>query len=71
MDAYDFPTNLERLQVPVLLIWGDQFFYLQFRDAVTRRIKNHQVVVIKNGRFLLPADHPEEVGQATLKFLGV
>lgn len=71
VDAYDFPTNLERLQGPVLLIWGDHFFYLQFRDEVTRRIKNHQVVVIKNGSFLLPADHPEEVGQATLKFLGV
>jgi pimeloyl-ACP methyl ester carboxylesterase len=70
IDEYDFAPNLERLQVPVLLIWGEHFYYLQFRDEVTRRIKNHRVVVIKGGRFILPADHAEEVGAATLEFLG-
>lgn len=71
IDEYDFRSNIERLQCPVLLIWGEHFFYLQFRDEVTSRIKNHQVVIIKGGRFVLPVEYPEEVGKATMKFLGV
>ncbi|MFC2006171.1 alpha/beta fold hydrolase [Chloroflexota bacterium] len=65
----DRAAEMERLQCPVLLIWGEHFFYLQFRDEVTRRIKNHQVLVIKGGRFSVVWENPEEVGQATLKFL--
>lgn len=67
--AYDFPTSLERLQVPTLLIWGEHFVYRQFQEEVIRRVKNNQVVIIKGGRFLLPIDHTEEVGRAILNFL--
>ena len=66
---YDIPGNLERLQCPVLLLWGEHFLYLQFREEFTRRIKHHQVLVIQNGRFCLPWKHPEAVGQAPLAFV--
>ena len=71
VDTYDLASNLERLELPVLLVWGDNFFYFKYREEIIRRVKNNQVVVIKDGRFLLPADHADEVGQATLKFLGL
>ncbi|MFC2005608.1 alpha/beta fold hydrolase [Chloroflexota bacterium] len=66
---FDRNVEMERLQCPVLLVWGEHFHYVQFQDEFTRRIKNHQVVVIKGGRYNVPWEFPEEVGQATLKFL--
>lgn len=69
VDDYDLASNLERLQCPVLLVWGEHFFYLKYRDEVTRRLKDHQVLVIKNGRFNLPWEFPDLIGQTVLKFL--
>lgn len=69
LTMYDFHTNLECLQVPVLLMWGEHFVYRQFQEEVVRRVKNNRVMVIKGGRFLLPIDHTEEVAQAILNFL--
>ena len=66
---YDMPANLERLQCPVLLIWGEHFLYLQCREEFTRRIQHHQPLVIPGGRFCLPWEHPAAVGQATLDFV--
>ncbi len=67
--VYDFHGNLERLQVPVLLIWGEHFPYAQYRDQAKRRVKNSRDLVIKGGRFLVPVDHTSEVAQAILNFL--
>ena len=66
---YDLPSNMERLQCPVLLIWGKYFFYLKFREEFTCRIKDHQILIINGGRFSVAWEHAVEVGQATLKFL--
>ncbi len=68
--AYDQPRNLARVQCPVLVVWGDHFFAVQFRDEFTKHIKNHQVLVVKNARFAPHAEYPEEVGGAIMKFLG-
>ncbi|MFC2005462.1 alpha/beta fold hydrolase [Chloroflexota bacterium] len=68
-EELDRAAEMERLQCPVLLVWGEHFHYLQFRDELTRRIKNHQVLVIKGGRMSIAWEFPEELGQATLKFL--
>ncbi|MFC1966924.1 alpha/beta fold hydrolase, partial [Chloroflexota bacterium] len=70
LGEYDTISNLERLQHPVLIIWGEHFFAVQFRDEFTRHIKNHQVFVVKDARLNPLVDHPTEVGQAVLKFLG-
>ena len=67
--AYDQPNNLDRVRCPVLVVWGDHFFAVQFRDEFTKHIKNHQVLVVKNARFAAHAEYPEEVGGAILKFL--
>lgn len=68
--VYDFHGNLDRLQVPTLLIWGEHFPYTQHREHAKRRVKNSRELVIKGGRFLLPVDHTDEVAQAILTFLG-
>jgi pimeloyl-ACP methyl ester carboxylesterase len=68
--VYDFHGSLERLRVPTLLMWGEHFVYRQFQEEVIRRVKNNKVIVIKNGRFLLPVDHTDEVARAILEFLG-
>ena len=66
---YDWPRNLARIQCPVLLIWGEHNSYLRVRDEFTRRIKNHQELIVKGGRHGVHWEFPEEVGQATFKFL--
>ncbi|MFC1965600.1 alpha/beta fold hydrolase [Chloroflexota bacterium] len=70
LGEYDTISNLESLQCPVLIIWGDHFFAVQFRDEFIRHIKNPQVLVVKDARLNPLSEHPEEVGQAVLKFLG-
>ena len=67
---YDFHGNLDRLQVPVLMIWGEHFPYTQHKDHAKKRVKNSQELVIKGGRFLVPVDHAAEVAQAILTFFG-
>ena len=67
--VYDFHGNLNRLQVPTLLMWGENFAYTQHKEEAKARVKNSQEVVIKEGRFLLPVDHTDEVAQAILRFL--
>ena len=67
---YDQPNNLDRVQCPVLVVWGDHFFAVQFRDEFTKHLKNHQVLVVKDARFAPHSEYPEEVGGAILKFLG-
>jgi pimeloyl-ACP methyl ester carboxylesterase len=69
LDAYDIASSLERLKSPVLLIWGDHFRYARFREEFTRRIAGSRVVIVKDGRFCLPWERPEEVGAAVLDFL--
>ncbi len=59
------PANLERLQCPVLLIWGEHFLSLQCREEFTRRMQHHPPLVIPGGRFCLPWEPPAAVGQAT------
>ncbi|MFC2005464.1 alpha/beta fold hydrolase [Chloroflexota bacterium] len=68
-EELDRAAELERLQQPVLLVWGEHFYLLKLRDEIIRRIKNHQVLIIKGGRMSIPWEFPEELGQATLKFL--
>ncbi|MFC1861986.1 alpha/beta fold hydrolase [Chloroflexota bacterium] len=69
IEEYDLASNLERLQCPVLLMWGDHFHRFQFKDEFSRRIKNNQVLVIKDGRYNVAWEHPEEVGEAILRFM--
>lgn len=66
---YDMNSTMERIGCPVLLIWGEHFFYLQFKDEYTRRIKNNQVHVIKGGRFMPETDFADEIAGTVLKFL--
>lgn len=67
---YDMNSTMERIPCPTLLIWGEHFFYLQFREEFTRRIKNHQVHVIKGGRFMPEIDFADEIARTVLKSLG-
>lgn len=66
--VHDYGAALERLQQPALLIWGENFHYSKFRDEFTRRIKNHELVLIKGARFALTWERPDEIGRAATEF---
>ncbi|HEY7494446.1 MAG TPA: hypothetical protein VIH59_25510 [Candidatus Tectomicrobia bacterium] len=53
------PTSSGKVHWP----WGRR------HEECTRRIKNHQALVIQGGRFCLPWEHPAAVGRATLDFV--
>ncbi len=69
IQEYDLPSNLERLECPALVVWGDHFFYARFQNEIIRRIRNAATLTVKGGRFLLSIDHADELGQEVLKFL--
>jgi pimeloyl-ACP methyl ester carboxylesterase len=66
--VHDYGAGLERLQQPTLLIWGENFHYSKFRDEFTRRIRNHQLMLIEDARFALTWERPEKIGRAAIDF---
>lgn len=65
---HDYGAALERLQQPALLIWGENFHYSQFHGEFTRRIRKHELMLIKDARFALTWERPDEVGRAAAAF---
>jgi pimeloyl-ACP methyl ester carboxylesterase len=66
--THDYGAALARLQQPTLLIWGEHFHYSKFREEFTRRVRNHQLILIKDARFALTWERPEEIGRAATAF---
>jgi len=66
--THDYGAALERLRQPTLLIWGRNFHYSQFHGEFTRRIRNHELMMIDDARFALTWERPDEVGRAATRF---
>ena len=66
--THDYGASLEALQHPTFLIWGENFHYAKFRGEFTRRVRNHQLTVIKDARFALTWERPDEIGRAAINF---
>ena len=69
----DFRKDLERVDVPTLVIHGDSDRIVPFAAAGKRTaqlVKGAQLVVIKDGPHNIAWTHAQEVNAALLKFLG-
>ncbi|HTA54667.1 MAG TPA: alpha/beta hydrolase, partial [Candidatus Acidoferrales bacterium] len=68
----DFRADLPKLDVPILVIQGDDdrvLPYLKTGDRLRSMIKNVQVVVIKDGPHAIPWTHADQVNAALLNFM--
>lgn len=69
----DFRADLPKIDVPVLIVHGDDDRILPF-DSTAKRlpdlIKNSRLVVIEDGPHAINWTHADEVNQALLEFLG-
>jgi pimeloyl-ACP methyl ester carboxylesterase len=69
LHAYDIGANLQNVQCPILLLIGEHFFYLQYRDAFHSRNKNLRSEVIPGARLCMGWERAVDVGRHTLAFL--
>jgi pimeloyl-ACP methyl ester carboxylesterase len=65
-----FPRHLHRVNMPTLIVWGDEDKLIPVQQAQTWRklIPNSEVMIVKNAGHIVQRDKPETV-DAILKFL--
>ena len=69
VDTYPLPSKLEGVACPALGMWGEHFYFAQYRNEFADRMKDIQMKVIEGARFMPYIDRPEQVGRAVLEFL--
>jgi non-heme chloroperoxidase len=72
--ATDFRADLPKIDVPILVIQGDEDRVLPIAKTGERlpgMIKDVQLVVIKGGPHAIPWTHADQVNEALLKFIPV
>lgn len=66
---YDISGSLKRIACPALLLIGEHFHYVSYRDEFAARIKNLRLEVIKGARFCMAWEFAEDIGQRVINFL--
>ena len=66
---YDVAAGLQRIRTPTLLLIGEHFHYLRYRDQFAARIADLRLNVIAGGRFCMTWERAEEIGRMTLGFV--
>jgi pimeloyl-ACP methyl ester carboxylesterase len=69
LHQYDISANLQRMQCPTLLLIGEHFYYLQYRDEFHNKNKYLKSLVVPGGRFCMGWERAAEVGRHTLDFV--
>ena len=69
LHAYDLNRKLACIRQPVLLLIGEHFHYLQYRDEFVSRIKDLRLSVIEGGRFCMTWERAQDIGRMTLDFV--
>lgn len=66
---YDIGANLQKVQHPVLLLIGEHFYYLQYRDEFHNKNNNLRSEVIQGGRLCMGWERAVDIGRHTREFL--
>ncbi|HTE14695.1 MAG TPA: alpha/beta hydrolase [Burkholderiales bacterium] len=69
LHRYDLAANLQRIQCPVLLLMGEHFYYVQYRDEFHNKNKHLGSEVLARARFCMGWERAADVGRHTLEFL--
>ena len=69
LHQYDIGAELQRVQCPILLLIGEHFHYLQYRDEFHSKNKRLRSEVLKGARLCMGWERAADVGRYTLEFL--
>lgn len=69
LHAYDIGANLQKAQRPILLLIGEHFYYLQYRDEFHGKNPQLRSEVIAGGRLCMGWERAADVARHTLAFL--
>jgi pimeloyl-ACP methyl ester carboxylesterase len=69
LHQYDITANLQRIACPILLLIGEHFYYLQYRDEFHNKNINLRSEVLPGARFCMGWERAVDVGRHTLEFL--
>jgi pimeloyl-ACP methyl ester carboxylesterase len=67
--AFDLPAALGRLNVPVRVLMGEHFYFLQYREEMMKHLPDAALTVIPGGRFCVTWEHAGTVAQHARDFL--
>jgi pimeloyl-ACP methyl ester carboxylesterase len=68
MHAYDFPANVTRVRCPILLIYGEHFYFTPRRSDFMSRLKDAQVDVLDDARFCVTWERAKDVAARSWRF---
>ena len=69
LHGYDIGANLQKVQCPILLLIGEHFHYLQYRDEFHNKNNKLRSVVIQGARLCMGWERAVDVGRHTREFL--
>lgn len=69
LHLYDISANLQRVRCPILLLIGEHFHYLQYRDEFHGKNSRLRSEVIAGARLCMGWERAADVGRHTLEFL--
>lgn len=65
---FPFPEKLSAIACPTLLLIGEHFHYLKFREEFARRIPDVTIEEVPGGRFCMTWERAEEIGRRAVEF---
>lgn len=69
LHQYDITANLARITCPTLLLIGEHFYYIQYREEFHNKNKTLRSEVLAGARFCMGWERAADVGRHTLEFL--
>ncbi|WP_426955685.1 alpha/beta fold hydrolase [Muricoccus radiodurans] len=69
LHLYDLPRGLERITCPVLMLTGENFYFVQHREPMLKHLRDARMQVIPGARFCMTWERAEDVGAAATAFL--
>ena len=67
---FPFPEKLAAIACPTLLLIGEHFHYLKFRQEFESRISDVRIEVVQGGRFCMTWEHADKIGRRAVEFFG-
>jgi pimeloyl-ACP methyl ester carboxylesterase len=69
LHAYDLNAKLACITQPVLLLIGEHFHYVRFKDDFARIIPNVRLRVIEGARFCMTWERAAQIAQYAVDFV--
>lgn len=69
LHEFDIAASLQQLQKKTLLLIGEYFYYLRFKDEFVARVQDIEVQTIETARFCMGWEHAGEVARRLIAFI--